>query len=282
LIFEAQRGSRHVDHAAIVVESAAVRYPDSFTSIVLSIAAIVLLPVTLLVICSAALVMVFFRASQRRLNGCYTGFARACLMVARTRLSVHGTDQFDAGRPYVVVANHESNWDPVCIVAALRMLLIRFVAKREIMKIPILGQALRATGNVTVFRQRDPGDVRRIRSTMEARDPEVSMLFFAEGTRSRKGSFESFKMGAFATAIQNELPILPVAVAGTRRIWAPDTIWFRRGEAMVEVGVPIETQGLRREDRRALRDQTREAVADLRQRGVERLRATGVEPGGIE
>ena len=216
------------------------------------------------------------------MHRCYTGFARFGIAVARTRLEVRGRDNVDPTQAYVVVPNHESNWDPLCIMAALPGLMIRFVAKTQIMNLPILGRALRLTGNVEVVRRRDPGDVRRLQQTMDARNPDVSMLFFAEGTRARDGSFREFKMGAFATALEAGLPILPVAVAGTYWIWPPETFWFRRGSVVVEIGRPIPTDKLGYEDRAALRDQTREAVGELRSRARERLRAQGLDPGGID
>lgn len=212
----------------------------------------------------------------------YTTFAWICAAFAGTRVRVHGRDRIEPGAAYVVVSNHESNWDPVCLAAGLPDLIMRFVAKSQLMRIPIFGQALRATGNVEVVRRRDAGDVRRIQATMQRRDAYVSMLFFAEGTRSRDGNFRDFKMGAFATAVQEGLPILPIAVAGTYAIWPPETFWFQRGPAVVEVGEPIPTDHLGYEDRAALRDQTREAVAKLRNRARERIRAQGFEPGGID
>jgi len=259
-----------------------VRGPDSLGNAVLSVVVAVLVPTVMALASLGAIVAAMCGASSRRIHLCYTGFARSGLWIARTRLEVHGAENADPAQAYVVVPNHESNWDPLCIVAALPQVLVRFVAKRQIMQIPVLGQALRATGNVTVIRKPDAGDVRRIRDTMDARDPSVSMIFFAEGTRSRDGSYREFKMGAFASAINAGLPILPVAIAGTYWIWPPETFWFRRGNAVVEVGTPIPTRGLAYEDRTALRDQTREAVAKLRGRARERLRARGLEPGGID
>ena len=259
-----------------------MRGPDSLANAVRSVVVAVLVPTVMALASLAAIAMALCGASSRRIHLCYTGFARSGLWIARTRLEVHGAENADPERAYVVVMNHESNWDPLCVVAALPRVLIRFVAKQQIMQIPVLGHALRATGNVTVVRKRDAGDVRRLRQTMDTRDASVSMLFFAEGTRSRDGRYREFKMGAFATAIGAGLPILPVAVAGTYWIWPPETFWFRRGRAVVEVGTPIPTQGLTYQDRAPLRDQTHEAVAKLRSRARERLRARGLEPGGID
>ncbi len=259
-----------------------MRGPGSLANAVLSILVAVLVPAVLALASLVAIVMALCGASSRRIHLCYMAFARSGLWIARTRLAVYGAENAGPGQAYVVVPNHESNWDPLCILAGLPQVLLRFVAKRQMMQMPLLGHALRATGNVTVVRKRDPGDVKRIQHTMLTRDPSVSMLFFAEGTRSRDGRYREFKMGAFATAIETGLPILPVAVAGTYWIWPPETFWFRRGSAVVEVGTPIPTQGLTYPDRAALRDQTHEAVAKLRSRARERLRAQGLEPGGID
>ncbi len=259
-----------------------MRGPDSLANGVRSIVVAVLVPTVMALASLAAIVMALCGASSRRIHLCYTDFARSGLWIARTCLEVNGAENAGPGQAYVVVPNHESNWDPLCILAGLPQVLLRFVAKRQMMQMPLLGHALRATGNVTVVRKRDPADVRRIKDTMDARDPSVSMLFFAEGTRSPDGRYREFKMGAFATAIEAGLPILPVAIAGTYWIWPPETFWFRRGRAVVEVGTPIPTQGLAYPDRTALRDQTREAVAKLRSRARERLRARGLEPGGID
>lgn len=259
-----------------------VRRPDSISNALLSFLVAAVLPIGMALLSSAAIVLALCGASSRRVHSCYRAFGRLGVALAGTRLEAHGLEHIDPLQGYVVVSNHESNWDPVCLAAALPQVIMRFVAKRQLMQIPIFGQALRITGNVEVVRRRDAGDVRRLKETMSRRDSYVSMLFFAEGTRSRDGSFREFKMGAFATAIEEKLPVLPVAVAGTYSIWPPENFWFRRAPAVVEVGEPIPTDKLEYADRAALRDQTREAVSKLRARGRERIRQWGFEPGGID
>ena len=259
-----------------------VRRPDSIVTALHSLVIASLVSTCMAAMSAAAIAFALAGATTRSVHRCYTAFARFGLAVARTRLEVHGRENVDPTQAYVVVLNHESNWDPLCIIAALPELILRFVVKTQIMKIPILGQALRLTGNVEVVRRRDPGDVRRLQQTMSDRNPEVSMLFFAEGTRARDGSFREFKMGAFATALEAGLPILPVALSGTFWIWPPESFWFRRGGVVIEVGSPTPTDKLGYEDRSALRDQVRETVGELRLRGRERIRAKGLEPGGID
>jgi 1-acyl-sn-glycerol-3-phosphate acyltransferase len=111
---------------------------------------------------------------------------------------------------------------------------------------------------------------------------ETSMLFYAEGTRSRDGALHAFKKGAFVTAIAYGLPILPIGHAGCYRIWSPLRFGLRSGPVVVEVGQPIPVEHLAYDDREPLRDQTFEAVRELRARARKRIRELGVEPGGID
>ena len=229
------------------------------------------LAATLLAASILALVRIARGAPRESIDGLYLLVARSFLRLGGTRLEVHGAGNAKPEQGFVVVSNHESGWDPFPLVAGLPDLVLRFVAKRSLMQIPFFGAALRATGNVEVVRTDTAGDLQRLREGMARRDPRVSILFFAEGTRSRDGVLAPFKGGAFATAIAAGLPILPVALAGTLRIWTKGIPVLRRGAVALEVGEPIPTAGLGHEDRGALRERTREAVRALRERARARL-----------
>jgi 1-acyl-sn-glycerol-3-phosphate acyltransferase len=232
--------------------------------------ALLVLPLAVVLYSSAVLALALAGASTATQHRLFVSFGRLCLRVGGTQLQVHGSENVVEGQPCVVVANHASDWDPPCILAALPRVFIRFVAKQEIMRIPVFGHALRLSGNVRVVRTQTAADVERIRSAM------------AEGTRSHDGSLRPFKIGAFATALACGLPILPVAHAGTYAIWPKGRLRVRRGVVAVEVGEPIPTEGLGFEDRAALRDRTRAAVEALRARARRRLREQGCDPGGLE
>ncbi len=243
--------------------------------------AVTVLPTLIFLYSLAAIALSLAGVGPKRVHRLYLSICRVCLRVGGTRLLVREAERIEP-RPYVVVANHESGWDPVCLLAALPQLVLRFIAKRQFMDIPVLGQALRLTGNVRVVRTDTRGDVERIHAGMDRRDPAVSILFFAEGRRSRDGALHPFKMGAFVTALAHGLPILPVAIAGTRPIWTRGILRLRRGTAAIEVGAPIPVEGLTSGDRKLLDQRTFAAVAGLRARARQRLRGLGVDPGGID
>ena len=229
------------------------------------------LPVGIILHSLAAIVVALTTRSNSSVHRVYRSFGRMFLWVGGTDLQVFGTERIEQGRSYVVVSNHESNWDPPCILAGMPDVNLRFVAKRQVMRIPVFGQALRLTGNVTVHRDRTSGDAVRIRSGMEALDPEISIFFFAEGSRSRSGELGPFKKGAFATAISHGLQILPIGIAGTRAISPPADVRVSKGRAVLEIGEPVPVEGLSLADRTRLRDQVHEVVAKLRADARRRL-----------
>lgn len=243
---------------------------------------LLVLPPALVLASCWVMLLVLVDAPRPWIDRAYTGFARFALWVAGTRVEVHGLEHVRPGQAYVVVPNHESDWDPVVLMAALNQLRLRAVIKKQAARIPIFGRALLRSGNVRVERTDTAADALRLRQAMAARRPDVSMLFYAEGTRSRDGAFHEFKKGAFVTAIAYQLPILPVGTAGTRRVWPPLTLRLRSGPVIVEIGPPMPVAELTLDDRDRLRDETHEVVRRLRTAARCRLRALGIEPGGID
>jgi 1-acyl-sn-glycerol-3-phosphate acyltransferase len=243
---------------------------------------VLVLPPLLLMISLGALLQRLVGMSASQMNWTYYIFSRAFIAISGARMMVYGRQHLQPGRVYVVVANHESNLDPFAMMDGIRELSIRFVLKRQLAQIPIFGHALSISGNATVQRQggaRGSDDVRRIRQAVSTRDPRVSLLVFAEGTRSRDGGLKPFKKGAFATAIEAGLPVLPVGLAGTYRILQPGKTWVRSGGGIaLEIGPPIEVTA--QTSREALHAETFAIVAKLRAQARARLREAGIDPGG--
>ena len=247
-----------------------------------TLACYAVLPIGLVLSSAWALVLAWWGAPRRQIDGVISGFARFCAWFGRTPLEVNGLDHMRDGEAYVVVPNHESNWDPVVLFSALRHISLRGAFKKEILRIPFFGRALLLTGFVVVERANTEADVQRLRQNLAVRPRDVSVVFYAEGKRSRDGRLQPFKKGAFVTAITQHLSVLPIGTAGTFRIWKPGKLMIRSGPAVVEIGPPIAVGGLTFDDRARLSEQVFAAVRDCRARARRRLRALGFEPGGIE
>jgi 1-acyl-sn-glycerol-3-phosphate acyltransferase len=183
------------------------------------------------------------------------------LATSGSRLSVSGQENIDPDRSYVVVANHLSMLDIMsCFIAT--QLPIRFLAKKELFKIPLFAQGMRAVGNIEVDRQaRGAAHTQLNRQAKELIVKKRSLIIYPEGTRPREGVMKPFKKGAFTMAVASELPVLPVSIHGTYEACPPGRPWFFGGPIKVVIDPAIETRGMTQADTGALRDQVRGIIA---------------------
>ncbi|MDD5037522.1 MAG: AMP-binding protein [Methylococcaceae bacterium] len=190
-----------------------------------------------------------------------------CLLrwATRMKLTVQGVENLpEPGRPFVLVSNHASYLDAYVLIVTLPQPL-SFVAKAELVRDPKLGEALRRIGTEFVERfdvEKGLGDMRRLSDILPRCPP---LVFFAEGTFSRRPGLQPFHLGAFAAAQEAMVPVIPVALRGTRAILR-DGSWFpRHGAISVNIGKPImpsiiQPEGDFWEKVLQLRDQAREHI----------------------
>ena len=93
-----------------------------------------------------------------------------------------------------------------------------------------------------------------------------SLLIYPEGTRSRDGELHAFKKGAFRIAVQNQMPLLPVTIAGTNNVWPPGEKWWRGGKVKMVFHPPIPTAGLGDDAIDALHEQVRRIIGETYER----------------
>lgn len=189
------------------------------------------------------------------------GWSRAWLLASGTRTEVKGTEYVDPERSYVVVANHLSALDIMVCFLAVR-LPIRYLAKKELFKVPVLAQGMRAVGIIEVDRAARGaihGDVNR--QAKDLIDKRRSLIIFAEGTRPRNGVMKPFKKGAFTMAIGSGLPVLPVSIHGSYQAFRPGRPWVRGGVVEVVIDPAVETGELTPADTGELRDRVYEIIS---------------------
>lgn len=189
-------------------------------------------------------------------------WARVMLKGLGVSLSVEGRERLDPHQPYVYACNHLSHVDPPSCYLALPGHL-RMAAKKSLFQIPVFGWALHRSGQIPI----DRGDAQRAQSQLnanvEAIKTRVSVLLFPEGTRSDDGTLQPFKKGAAVLAIQAQVPIVPLAIAGSREVLPKGFNAIHGGTVRIRIGQPIPTRGMTLEDRAALTEQVRSAVAAL-------------------
>ncbi len=172
--------------------------------------------------------------------------------VAGVRYRVEGRERIPSG-PVVFVANHRSHFDiPVLWLAIGRP--FRFIAKRELTRVPFFGWAMVLLGHVVI----DRGDSDQARATMAKAVRRVRggvpVLVFAEGTRGTpeliaRERLGPLKKGGIILAIRAGVPLVPVAVAGTETVLPKRSLAIRAADVRVTIGPPIETRGLTDADR---------------------------------
>jgi len=146
---------------------------------------------------------------------------------------------------------------------------MKWLSKHTIFNIPVMGWMMRMALDVPVRRGQRESAIAALTECRDRLARRVSVMIFPEGTRSRTDELLPFKDGAFHLAIQSRVPILPVAIAGTRDCMAKGSFAFRRAHAKARVLAPILTDGLTLADVPALRDRTR-ATIDSARRALQR------------
>ncbi|WP_373044257.1 lysophospholipid acyltransferase family protein [Vulgatibacter sp.] len=190
-------------------------------------------------------------------------WAKWVLAACGADVAVVGMDRFDHKRNYVMVSNHVSLMDAPAIVAHAPQ-KVRFVAKKSLFYVPVFGQALWAAGNISVDRAKTGSATRKLREMSAKVGKEISVLFFPEGTRSAQAELMPFKKGATVMAIQAQVPVLPIAVAGTEEVLPKSTLEIRPGVIGLAFGKPIDVAGYTMKERDAFTRRVREAVAGLK------------------
>ncbi len=195
---------------------------------------------------------------------------RAFRLLAVAQLKVNPFWKFTTGglritdprRPYIAVANHESYAD-IFLISYLPWEM-KWLSKDTIFRIPVMGWMMSMAGDIPLTRGDRSSAADALTACRDRLEKRVSVMIFPEGTRSRGGEMLPFKDGAFRLAIETGVPILPIAVAGTRHAMAKGTFRFRRAVARCEVLEPVVTSGMTLTDLPALKARVRRLIDDAR------------------
>ncbi len=191
-----------------------------------------------LVLGTASIVSSLFDRRGRFAHACARAWSWLILRTTGVRVRVEGLDRVTRGTTYVFVSNHQSIYDIPVIFASLPFEL-RIIAKESLARFPVLGWHLRRGGHLFVDRRRPDraGILRRWRALVsEGR----SLIIFAEGTRSPDGHVARFKGGSFLLAIEAGLPVVPVAVIGTRAVMPKGRLRTEPADVQLIVYDPIQ------------------------------------------
>jgi len=183
------------------------------------------------------------------------------LFIGRIPVQMHGLEHIPAGQRCVLVANHTSAADIPILFGHLPF-QFRVIAKESLFKIPILGWCMRLAGYISIDRSNPKKAIRSLKQAAKRLREGYPALVFPEGTRSKTGELQPFKMGAFLLAIEAGVPVVPVGISGSFDILVRDSMRIRPGvQVHVYIGPPINTEDYTSKDRHRLAREAQEAVA---------------------
>jgi 1-acyl-sn-glycerol-3-phosphate acyltransferase len=164
--------------------------------------------------------------------------ARAGLPFGGVRVVVHGLDRLPRGAS-IVMANHSSNLDPPVLIPLLPGRVVIYL-KASLMRIPVLGYAMRLAGFIPVLRD---GSLEGAKASSAAAKRELQrgscLMLFPEGTRSRDGSLLPFKKGPFFLAMDSGVPVVPVSIVGATRLLPKGSLSLKNGTITVTFHAPL-------------------------------------------
>ena len=199
----------------------------------------------------------FVDRSGRFAHKCARAWSYLILKTTGVRVTVTGLERVPAGQSYVFASNHQSIYDIPVLFWTLKFEL-RILAKASLGAFPFIGWHLARTGHILVDRKKPGSDLfRQMRQLMAA---GYSVFVFPEGTRSVDGSLARFRAGTFMMAIESGLPVVPVAIDGSRFVMRKGRLMTCPGDVRVTVLDPIPTAGLKPEQARQFARRVQSAV----------------------
>ena len=170
-------------------------------------------------------------------------FSGGVLWLSGIKLQVSGIENLDKNNTYVFVSNHSSQYDIVVLQKTIpnRMAMI---FKKELAKIPFFGWQLAMGPYVMIDRENYEKALKSIDvAKIKMQKQNISIVVFAEGTRSKTGEIQPFKRGAFRLATQVGYPIIPTTIIGSNKIMPKGTFKIKRGIIKVHFDKPIHSEG---------------------------------------
>ena len=216
-------------------------------------------PFLFLYMCAMASLIILSGESQFS-EACLVHWTRMVLRVVGIRVLFRPA-KLDPNRSYVFVCNHTSHTDAPTIIATVGRPL-RFIAKKELSYIPFFGQAASRMGNVFINRKNSRAAADAIeRRLARGFTQGVGLFFFAEGTRATEDELLPFKKGAAIAALETQLDVVPMAIAGARAVLPPKGFaLFNPGPVVLVMGEPIPVSQFTYETREAFTQAQRAAV----------------------
>lgn len=189
-------------------------------------------------------------------------WGRLICQMCQVRVDISGIEHLDPDATYIFVGNHASQFD----IFAFQGYFphdFRWIAKKELFRIPLFGPAMRRAGIIPIDRSAGRKAVKSLAQAAQRIRSGSSVLIFPEGTRSRDGRLMPFKSGAALLAIKSGVAVVPVGFNQTHQIMPKGALLPRPGTVYLRVGEPIDVSELTTADKQVFSERLYLEVAGL-------------------
>jgi 1-acyl-sn-glycerol-3-phosphate acyltransferase len=209
---------------------------------------------------ACAVVFGFITSDENMAHRVGNIWARMLLAVANTKVEIIGAENVLIGKPQIFMANHQSDFDVLIVLAHLPG-QFRWIVKKELFQIPIFGRAMQSAGYIEIDREdREKAMMSIDKAAMKIREGK-SVMSFPEGTRSKDGKIKPFKHGMFYLAIKSGVPIVPISIIGAGEIMPKRSLHIKPGRITLVIDKPIDVSGYSIENRQELIDKVQNVIA---------------------
>ncbi len=186
-------------------------------------------------------------------------WAKIILRVCGIKVRTKGLEKVEPNLPRIYMINHQSYFDILATLACLPV-DFKFIMKKELMKIPFLGMAMKRAGYIGIEREDPRKAVRSMNEAAAKIKKGVSVVIYPEGTRSVDGKLQEFKRGGFNLALKSECDIVPVTINNSYLIVPKGSLKINKGSFDFHIGNPIPVKNYSRKNIRQLMDRVKEAM----------------------
>jgi len=182
--------------------------------------------------------------------------------VCGVKLEVSGIEDVEKDTPRIYMSNHQSYFDIFALLAGLPV-NFKFILKKELMRIPLLGIAMKRARYISIDREDGRKAILSVNMAADRIRGGASVLIFPEGTRSKDGAVGEFKKGGFHIALKSGCDIVPVAILKSRDIVPKGSLKVNKGAIYLKIGKAIPVSDCSKRDLNALMERVRNAVSAL-------------------
>jgi 1-acyl-sn-glycerol-3-phosphate acyltransferase len=217
---------------------------------------------TLLVSLVSLLWMGVLRRSSDEAQVFVRWWGRCICAVSGVRVDLEGEERLTADQPYIFAANHQSQYDIIALQGYLRF-SFRWLAKKELFRVPIWGNAMKMAGYIPVDRSHGRQALKSLEEAARSIAEGTSVIIFPEGTRSLDGKLQPFKAGGMVLAIKAGVDLVPVGIMGTHEILPKGSLLLHPGRVRIRLGKPIPTRAYQTRQKHELASRLQREVGAL-------------------